>query len=92
MEQVDTVETSKGADAGLTVGCQVVSTVDRLLLGSEGSQCCLPHHRLPQQGGGLCSQLQQALEADTHNSKAVVLSFVTHVKFPSFCMCTVYAN
>ena len=43
MEQANIVETSKGADAGLTVGCQVVSAVYRLLLGSEGSQCCLPH-------------------------------------------------
>ena len=40
VRQVTTVEASKGADAGLTVGCKVVSTVDRLLLGSEGFSVC----------------------------------------------------
>ena len=69
--------------------CTVPHTAILLHLGSDGSQYCLPHHRLPLQGGGLYSQLQQALEAVTHNSRAVVLSIVTHVKCLSFCTCTV---
>ena len=56
--------------------------------GFWGVQVCfgrsLLYHRLPLEGGGLFIQLQQALEAVTHNSRAVVLSIATHVKCPSF--------
>ena len=71
VKQVNTVETSKGADAGLTVGCQVVSTVDSLFLGSEGSQFAssgAPASSTSLQGGRFCKQLQQATDTDTHNS------------------------
>ena len=64
VKQVNTVETSKGADAGLTVGCQVVSTVNSLFLGSEGSQFAssgAPASSTSLQGGRFCKQLQQAV-------------------------------